>query len=77
MQRLDIKIIKEAKENKLKNLEEEMREVVLGFKGSNPFPCPFCHYESKKNRKGSALIFEDNGSDVFLCLSCRKWRKVK
>ena len=73
MQRLNLQIIKSAKSVKIKKLEEAMQEVVLGNRKGGVFDCPFCHYQSKKN-KGSAIIFQDKGKDIFFCFSCRKWR---
>lgn len=76
MQRLDINLIKEVKRLKTKRLEEEMRKVISTEGTGYLFICPFCNYSSKKNKKGSATLFQDNKGLFFKCFACGKWRVV-
>lgn len=74
MQKLDVEIIKTARKGKMEKLEKEMKEVLSSHKAGEVFICPYCKYESKKNKKGSAVIFDNGESKSFKCFSCSKWR---
>lgn len=59
--------------------KRETHRATLDLKkGSYPintnFPCPFCGYESKKNKQGSARIYSDK--EIFKCFACSIERKV-
>ena len=70
-------IIVMAKKQKLKQLEEGVREIVLANKEGALFICPFCQYAGvKSNKKGTAKVFSDNGNLSFVCFNCRSWRKI-
>ena len=74
MQKLGINLIKEARKEKIKKLEKEMREVILANKEGAIFICPFCNYVGEKqNRNGSAKVI---GNKFFKCFACGKWRKI-
>ena len=76
MQRLDIEIIRIAMKEKIQKLEIEMRDVILTEEAGYLFLCPYCQYTSRKNRKGSAKLFDDKGELIFKCFNCGKWRRV-
>jgi len=73
MQKLKLNYITEAKKVKMQKLEDEMKEVILANKEGAVFICPYCNYSSRKNRKGSAKVFDNK---FFKCFSCGKWRKI-
>ena len=60
---------------KIQKLESEFKEVIIGEGAGHLFICPFCNYSSRKNSKGSAKVFDDDGL-VFKCFSCGIWRKI-
>lgn len=72
MQYLNLDTLKKVRAEKMQKLESEMREVILSHEKGELFICPFCNYSSKKNKKGSAKMFEDS----FCCFSCRAWRRI-
>lgn len=76
MQRLNISLIDEAKKTTTKNLEKEMREIISPCSKGEIIVCPYCKYESKKNPKGSAKIFENDNGKFFKCFACGKWRRI-
>ena len=77
MQKLGIRILDIAKKTKMKKLENELKKEIYGRVVGELFLCPFCKYESKKNRKGTAKLFEDEkGIRSFKCFSCGRWRKL-
>ena len=77
MQKLDIKLVKEAKKEKIKKLEDEMKDIILSHNVGEIFICPFCNYSGyKKNGKGSAKLFSDNKNKFFKCFNCGIWRKI-
>lgn len=39
--------------------------------------CPFCHYESDKNRNGSAKLFATEFGGLLKCFHCNIKRRVK
>ena len=73
MQKLGVKIIEEAKGEKIQKLEKEMQEVIASNLEGALFICPYCNYESKNNPKGTAKVFENK---FFKCFACGKWRKI-
>lgn len=73
MQQLNSSIIETAKKEKIQKLESDMREVLIANKDGALFVCPYCNYESKKNPKGSAKVFQN---EFFKCFSCGKWRRI-
>ena len=73
MQKLKLEYIKEAKKMKMEKLEDSMKEVILASIGGEVFICPYCNYSSRKNRKGSAKVFQ---KEFFKCFNCGKWRKI-
>ena len=64
MQKINVDIINTARKEKMQKLETEMREVILANRGGALFICPFCNYESKKNSKGSAKVFDNNTFNI-------------
>lgn len=44
--------------------------------GAN-FPCPYCNYQSRKNRQGSARISDLGNGLIFKCFACGESRSVK
>lgn len=66
---LDEKLLDEVKKVKIKKMEDDIKGLSVGMN-----LCPFCKYESRKNRKGSAKVFPDG---TFKCFSCGTWRKIK
>ena len=76
MQTLGLQIIKIARKERMKKLEDNMQECLISEGSGYIFICPYCKYESKKNKKGSAKIFEDNGMKSFKCFNCGKWRRI-
>jgi hypothetical protein len=63
------------KKEKLKKLETEVLKDVIFREEGELFLCPFCKYESKKNRRGTAKMFTNkDGSKSFKCFSCGRWR---
>ena len=76
MQKLNVHIVKEINSTKMKKLEDEMKDIILVHQRGEIFICPYCNYESRKNKKGSAKLFQDNNGTYFKCFSCGKWRVV-
>ena len=75
MQTINSTIMDEARKEKIKQLEQQLQwvsEVVPG----ELILCPFCKYESKKNRKGTAKVFENEWGRSFKCFACGIWRKI-
>jgi len=77
MQKLGKSILSSAKGLKIRKMEKELGKDVIYRKDGELFLCPFCKYESKKNRKGTAKIFRDEKGISFKCFACGKWRKIK
>lgn len=77
MQNMYLKIITAVKKERIKSLDKDMREIVIGNKEGALFICPLCSYHSKKNSKGTAKIFTDNKIKFFKCFACSEWRKFK
>lgn len=73
MQSLGLKIIEEVKKVKMQKLESSMKDFLISNFGGALFICPYCNYESKKNFKGSAKIFQDK---FFKCFACGIWRRI-
>ncbi len=71
MQYLPLEILTQAKAEKMKKLDDELRTFIQGSKVGERIECPFCRYSSKKN-KFSAIIFDDS----IKCFACGKWRKI-
>ena len=77
MQKLNIDLVGEIKRTKIQKLEAEMKEVILTHEAGEIFVCPYCGYTGeKKNRKGSAKLFQNNNEFFFKCFSCGIWRAV-
>jgi len=76
MQKLNVDIINEAKKMKIKQLEENLK-YITNFPTGQMIICPFCNYQSKKNNKGTAKIFNDYNGTSFKCFACGIWRKVE
>jgi len=72
MQHLNLNILKTARAEKLQKLEAEMKQVIMAHSKGELFVCPFCNYQSKKNSKGSAKMFDD----AFKCFNCGIWRAI-
>jgi uncharacterized protein YbcI len=72
MQYLPSEILSQARAEKMKELDSKMKEVIEGHLPGEKIICPFCHYQSNKNPKGSCVVF----SDSIKCFSCGIWRKV-
>lgn len=75
MQKLNVDILKIAKAMRIKNLEKDL-EYITNFPAGQLIDCPFCHYQSKKNRKGTAKIFKDKNGTSLKCFACGKWRRL-
>ncbi len=73
MQTLNLPIIQTAQKEKMQSLEAEMKDVLLANLEGHIFVCPYCNYESGKNSRGSAKIFQ---SKFFKCFSCGIWRAL-
>jgi hypothetical protein len=71
MQLLPTEIISQAREEKMKSLDKELKEFVKGCVVGERILCPRCQYSSKKN-KCSAVIFKDS----IKCFACGLWRKI-
>jgi len=71
MQNFPTELLAQAKQEKMKKLEKELKSFILGSKVGERVECPFCHYSSKKN-KFSAVIFENS----IKCFACGKWRRI-
>jgi len=72
MQLLPEKIIFEARREKMKELDNAMKEFVIGAVPGERIECPRCHYSSRKN-KFSAVRFKN----AIKCFSCGLWRKIE
>jgi len=72
MQRLPPEVLSQAKSERMKQLEAGLKELISGTKVGERVECPICHYISPKNKKGSAVIFEDS----IKCFACGIWRKI-
>ena len=75
MQKLNVNIINEAKKMKIKKLEKDL-EYITTFPTGQMIMCPFCNYQSKKNNKGTAKVFQDDTGTSFKCFACGVWRKI-
>lgn len=71
MQSLKSLTFEKTKKEKIQQLEKSMRDILVYNKSGAVFVCPYCNYESRKNPKGSAKIFENK---YFKCFSCGIWR---
>lgn len=74
MQHLGINIIKQASKGQMKELEQELSEVLANAENRSMIICPLCLYESK-NKRGSAKVFIDEQGRSFKCFSCGAWRR--
>lgn len=74
MQKLPIDM-SDIRKLKMKKLEKELQDYVVGFKEKELFECPFCHYQTKKKRF-TASIFINKGNKIFFCHACKRWRNV-
>ena len=72
MQLLPLEIISQARKEKMKILDAQLREFVQCSKVGERVECPKCHYASKKN-KFSAVIFEN----AIKCFACGMWRRLE
>ena len=77
MQKFGKGIIDTVKKVRIKNLESEIKDFIFPKSDGEIFICPFCNYESNKNRKGTAKIFSGKDGISFKCFACGKWRKIK
>lgn len=73
MAQISLETLTEAK--KLVGIEK--RKATLGLKkGKFPvgvnFVCPYCNYQSKANKRGSARIYDKQ----FICFACGERREV-
>lgn len=73
MQKINADIIRTAKKERIKKLEDEMKEVIIANNNGSVFVCPYCNYESRNNPKGSAKVFQ---KEFFKCFACGKWRRI-
>ena len=76
MQKIGSHIIKIVKKIRIKKLEDNLKGEIYYRNAGEIFICPFCKYQSKKNRKGTAKIFKDEKSTSFKCFACGIWRKI-
>ena len=76
MQKLNVDILNVAKKMRIKKLEEDL-QYITNFPPGQLIECPFCHYQSKKNRKGTAKIFKDERGTSFKCFACSVWRRIE
>jgi len=76
MQSLGSHIIDISKKVKIKSMEKELRTELNFREDGEMFLCPFCKYESRNNKKGTAKIFKTGTSVSFKCFACGKWRRV-
>ena len=60
-----------ARKERMKKLEDELREFIKGCVVGEKVICPKCNYQSKNN-KTSAVIFKDS----IKCFACGFWRKI-
>ena len=70
MQSLGLEIIRQTKKEKMKMMDRKLTGI-----GGERVLCPFCKYESKKN-KFSGVIFDDGKQRSFKCFSCGIWRRI-
>ena len=66
----------DIKRQRMKALEQELKDYIAGFQEKELFECPYCHYETKKKRF-TANIFTSNKEKIFFCYACRRWRLIK
>lgn len=77
MQKMNLRNIQTIKKLKIRKLEGELSKEFKGMVNGERFICPFCKYQSRKNRKGSAILFKnEDGSNSMKCFSCGRWRKL-
>ena len=77
MQKLGLPNIRKIRSQKIKNLEKELKEEIYSRAAGELFLCPFCKYESRKNKRGTAKVFKsEDGTSSFKCFSCGRWRKL-
>ena len=76
MQKIGSNIIKIAKKIRIKKLEEDLKGEIYYRNNGEIFICPFCKYQSKKNRKGTAKIFKNENSSAMKCFACGIWRRI-
>lgn len=72
MQFLPVDILSEARKEKMKQLDSELKEVVGGSQIGERIICPRCQYINKKNHRGTAVIYPDS----IKCFACGLWRKL-
>lgn len=71
MQHLKIPYIAKIREEKILELEKNLKSEVSGIKTGETFICPICNYSNEKSKKGSAVKFQDS----FKCFNCGAWRR--
>jgi len=71
MQFLPTEIISQARAEKMKKLDAELKEFIQGSQEGERVLCPKCKYSSKKNRC-SAVIFKNS----IKCFACGMWRRI-
>lgn len=76
MQRLSSGILEKARYTKMKKLEENLKKELGSYVTGQRVVCPFCKYESKKNKRGTAIVFKDGDALGIKCFACGKWRRL-
>lgn len=71
MQFIPENILSEVRKEKMKKLDDGLREFIKGSQVGERIECPVCHYSSRKN-KTSAVIFKDS----IKCFACGIWRRI-
>lgn len=71
MQTLPTKILEESKKEKMKKLEFELKNFIVGSQIGEMIECPRCHYISK-NKRFSCKVFEN----AIKCFACGLWRRI-
>lgn len=71
MQKLGIEFMTEIKKEKMKVLENELKEYVAGAQVGEMIECPVCHYVSK-NKRFSCKVFPS----AIKCFACGLWRSL-
>lgn len=75
MQKLNVNVIALARKEKMKRLETEL-SCLGSISSGTQIVCPLCQYTSRNNKKGSAVVFRNDGWSAFKCFSCGKWRRI-
>lgn len=69
-------VLKKARNEKVKDLEQELSYLKTEPIGSR-VECPLCHYQSKNGKHSAKIFISEEGKHSVKCFNCNFWRIIK